>query len=59
LLLNVKVLRQHGRAAQVEELKTTNRDLLEQVISHCPPPEPAHTPALGGEPLRRTRTTPL
>ncbi len=55
----MKVLRQHGRAAQVEELKTTNRDLLEQVISHCPPPEPAHTPALGGEPLRRTRTTPL
>ena len=45
--------------AQVEELKTINRELLEQVISHCPPPLPTHSPLLGGEPLRRTRTMPL
>ncbi|KAK9843760.1 hypothetical protein WJX81_005117 [Elliptochloris bilobata] len=44
---------------QVEELKSINRELLEQVISHCPPPLPTHSPALGGEPLRRTRTMPL
>lgn len=46
-------------AVQVEELKSINRDLLEQVISHCPPPESPHVPVTGGAPLRRTRTTPL
>ena len=46
-------------AVQVEELKTINRELLEQVISHCPPPLPSHSPLLEGEPLRRTRTMPL
>ena len=43
----------------MEELKTINRELLEQVISHCPPPLPTHAPLLEGEPLRRTRTMPL
>lgn len=45
--------------AQVEELKAANRELLERVIAHCPPPPAAHVPTLNGEPLRRTRTTPL
>lgn len=53
------VLRSDSDGAQVEELKTINRELLEQVISHCPPPLPTHSPLLEGEPLRRTRTMPL
>jgi hypothetical protein len=44
---------------QVEQLKAANRELLEKVIAQCAPPPAAHTPVLGGEPLRRTRTTSL
>ena len=44
---------------QVEELKAANRELLERVIAHCQPPPAPHVPMLEGEPLRRTRTTPL
>ncbi|EIE19095.1 hypothetical protein COCSUDRAFT_67968 [Coccomyxa subellipsoidea C-169] len=44
---------------QVDELKQQNRELLERVIAHCQPPPAAHVPTLEGQPLRRTRTTPL
>ena len=44
---------------QVEELKAANRDLLERVIAHCPPPPDPNAPSVEGFPLRRTRTTPL
>ncbi|BDA49485.1 probable ABSCISIC ACID-INSENSITIVE 5-like protein 2 [Coccomyxa sp. Obi] len=44
---------------QVDELKQQNRELLEKVIAHCQAPPAAHLPTIGGQPLRRTRTTPL
>ncbi|CAL5224566.1 g7271 [Coccomyxa viridis] len=44
---------------QVEELKATNKMLLEKVIAQVQPAPAKHAPCLDGQPLRRTRTTPM
>ncbi len=44
---------------QVEELKATNKMLLEKVIAQVQPTPAKHAPCLDGQPLRRTRTTPM
>jgi hypothetical protein len=44
---------------KVEELKRQNRELLQRVITACPPPEDKHAGAIDGQRLRRTRTMPM
>ena len=44
---------------QVEELKAANKVLLEKVIAQVQAPPARHAPCLDGQPLRRTRTTPM
>lgn len=44
---------------QVEQLKAANRSLRERVIRQAAAPPDPHAGRLDGQPLRRTRTTPL
>lgn len=44
---------------KVEELKQQNRELLQKVITACPPPEDKHSGLINGQRLRRTRTMPM